>query len=407
MKKILLYIVSTLILVACSDEIPEHHQPVRAKRAVLAYMVANNDLDGLIMQNIRWMYESLSTAKDTCTLVIYYKPSGNNQYIEAPEILEFTTDGYGRINGQTILSGSSLTSENVISQAIHHQASIGIATDPFIMTENLRMMQDIAQAESYGLILGSHASGWLPSPNAISTFSFGRDGAKSNTIDIPELATTLEQSFPKNNLDFTLFDACMMGTAEVFYELRNATHYCIASVMETPAAGFPYNRFFTGLYESDIDYAKVCDETVQYNKENRWWGTYAAVDCTAMGEVAQAIQAELLSHQSELQTLDYTQVQQYGYGEYRYFSFDVVDFISQLNGGVVSANVQSSINKAVIAKDCLDGEEYPLGTLKIAPERFCGMGMYFPGRNISYTWDRYCQSSIAWYNAAGWDKIQP
>ena len=52
MKKILLYIVLTLILVACSDEIPEHHQPVRAKRAVLAYMVANNNLDGDIMQNI-------------------------------------------------------------------------------------------------------------------------------------------------------------------------------------------------------------------------------------------------------------------------------------------------------------------------------------------------------------------
>lgn len=277
MKKILLYIVSTLILVACSDEIPEHHQPVRAKRAVLAYMVANNNLDGLIMQNIQWMYESLSTAKDTCTLVVYYKPSESNQYMKTAEILEFTTDGYGRINGQTILSGSSLTSENVISQAVHHQASIGIATDPFIMAENLRMMQDIAQAESYGLILGSHASGWLPSPNAISTFSFGWDGVESNTIDIPELATTLEQSFPENNLDFTLFDACMMGTAEVFYELRNATHYCIASVMETPAAGFPYNRFFTGLYESDIDYAKVCNETVQYNKENRWWGTYAAV----------------------------------------------------------------------------------------------------------------------------------
>lgn len=142
MKKILLYIVSTLILAACSDEIPEHHQPVRAKRAVLAYMVANNNLDGLIMQNIRWMYESLSTAKDTCTLVVYYKPSESNQYMKTAEILEFTTDGYGRINGQTILSGSSLTSENVISQAVHHQASIGIATDPFIMAENLRMMQE-------------------------------------------------------------------------------------------------------------------------------------------------------------------------------------------------------------------------------------------------------------------------
>lgn len=290
---------------------------------------------------------------------------------------------------------------------VHHQASIGIATDPFIMAENLRMMQDIAQAESYGLILGSHASGWLPSPNAISTFSFGWDGVESNTIDIPELATTLEQSFPENNLDFTLFDACMMGTAEVFYELRNATHYCIASVMETPAAGFPYNRFFTGLYESDIDYAKVCNETVQYNKENRWWGTYAAVDCTAMENVAQAIKAELKEHQSELSTLDYTQIQQYGYEKYKNFSFDLLDFIKQLNGGIIPATVENSLSQAVVAKNCLNGEEYPFVTLKIDATRYCGMGMYFPGRQIKSSWDKYCQSSVAWYNAAGWNEIQP
>lgn len=412
MKKVLLYLISILVLNACSDEIPEYHESARAKRVVLAYMAANSpfdNIDACIMKNLQWMYESLSTAKDTCTLMVYYKPSNKNQYIKTAEILEFQTDGYGKINGQEILQGSSLTIENVIAQAKHHQAQLGIATNPDIMKENLRIMQDIAPAESYGLILGSHATGWLPSTNAQYSRSFGIDGDTSNAINIPELATTLEQSFPSGNLEFTLFDACMMGTAEVFYELRNATHYCVASVMETPIAGFPYDRFFINLYEDVIDYAKICSETAQFNKENNWWGTYAAVDCTAMGEVAQAIQAELLSHQSELQTLDYTQVQQYGYGEYRdqYFSFDVVDFISQLNGGVVSANVQSSINKAVIAKDCLDGEEYPLGTLKIAPERFCGMGMYFPGRNISYTWDRYCQSSIAWYNAAGWDKIQP
>lgn len=410
MKKVLLYLISILVLNACSDEIPEYHESARAKRVVLAYMAANSpsdNIDACIMKNLQWMYESLSTAKDTCTLIVYYKPSNKNQYIKTAEILEFQTDGYGKINGQEILQGSSLTIENVIAQAKHHQAQLGIATNPDIMKENLRIMQDIAPAESYGLILGSHATGWLPSTNAQYSRSFGIDGDTSNAINIPELATTLEQSFPSGNLEFTLFDACMMGTAEVFYELRNATHYCVASVMETPIAGFPYDRFFINLYEDVIDYAKICSETVQFNKENKWWGTYAAVDCTAMEEVAQAIQAELLSHQSELQTLDYTQVQQYGYGEYRYqyFSFDVVDFISQLNGGVVSANVQSSIDKAVIAKDCLDGKEYPLGTLEIDPERFCGMGMYFPGRNISSAWDRYCQSSIAWYKAAGWDKI--
>lgn len=89
------------------------------------------------------------------------------------------------------------------------------------------------------------------------------------------------------------------------------------------------------------------------------------------------------------------------------FSFDVIDFISQLNGGNIPASVQSSIDQAVIAKDCLDGKEYPLMTLKIDPDRFCGMGMYLPGKNINYTWDRYCQSSIAWYNAAGWNELQP
>lgn len=406
MKKVLLYIVSLLILGACSDEIPGYHQSLRAKRVILAYLVANNNLDNYIMKNVQWMYQSLSTAQDTCTLVVYYKPYSSNKYLETAEILEFQTDGYGKINGQEVLTGSSLTTENVIAQAKHHQARLGIATDPNIMKENLRMMQDIAPAESYGLIFGSHASGCFPFLNALSR-SFGQDGDENNTIDIPRLATTLEQSFPSGNLEFTLFDACMMGTAEVFYELRNATRYCVASAMETPALGFPYDRFFIDLYKDVIDYSKICSETIQFNKENNSWGTYAAVDCTAMGEVAQAIQSELLSHQSELQTLDYTQVQQYGYGQYKYFSFDVVDFISQLNGGVVPANVQNSMDKAVIAKDCLDGEEYPLMTLRIDPERFCGMGMYFPGRNISYTWDRYYQSSIAWYNAAGWDKIQP
>ena len=233
MKKILLYIVSILILVACSDEIPEHHESVRAKRAVLAYMVANNNIDGLIMKNLQWMYESLSTAKDTCTLMVYYKPSERNQYIKTAEILEFQptdTENKRTENFKWLFTYY----RKRYSPGSTSSGTIGIATNSYIMAENLRMMQDIAPAESYGLILGSHASGWLPSTNAISTCSFGWDGEKSNAINIPELATTLEQSFPSNNLEFTLFDACMMGTAEVFYELRNATHYCVASVMETP-----------------------------------------------------------------------------------------------------------------------------------------------------------------------------
>ena len=89
------------------------------------------------------------------------------------------------------------------------------------------------------------------------------------------------------------------------------------------------------------------------------------------------------------------------------FSFDLLDFIKQLNGGTIPATVENSLSQAVVAKNCLNGEEYPFVTLKIDATRYCGMGMYFPGRQIKSSWDKYCQSSVAWYNAAGWNEIQP
>ena len=93
--------------------------------------------------------------------------------------------------------------------------------------------------------------------------------------------------------------------------------------------------------------------------------------------------------------INYTQIQQYGYEKYKNFSFDLLDFIKQLNGGTIPATVENSLSQAVVAKNCLNGEEYPFVTLKIDATRYCGMGMYFPGRQIKSSWDKYCQSSVA------------
>lgn len=41
----------------------------------------------------------------------------------------------------------------------------------------------------------------------------------------------------------------MMGCAEVYYELKDAAKYCIASVLDIPAAGFPYASVMPYLYE--------------------------------------------------------------------------------------------------------------------------------------------------------------
>lgn len=408
MKKFLIFFLTVVLLAACSNEIPEHHQPVQAKRTILAYLVANNNLDGDLMDNVKWMYESLATAKDTCTLLIYYKPNLNyNQYLDKATILEFRTNGFGEINNQPVLQGYDATVGNILAQAIQHTPDPGSAVSRQAIINNLSIMQEIAPSQSYGLIFGSHAKGWLQASRRVSTYSFGDDGGYA--IDIPELGSALTASFPQHNLDFTLFDACMMGTTEVFHELRNATHYCIASVMETPAVGFPYHLFLTSLYEKEIDYAQLCKTVIDFNKQKNSWGTYAVVDCTKMDDLTAAIRQELSLIPDKLQNIPYEEIQQYGvsdyYRDYLYFSFDVADIFRRLNGEV-PASIQQALAEAVIAKECITNSNADLfGPVLRDKNRFCGIGMYLPYTIGKKQWDQYYET-LSWYQAAGWNDLK-
>lgn len=407
MKKLLLFLFSAVLLVSCSNELPDHHLSVKRDRAMLAYLVANNSLDGDIMQNVLWMYESLVASPDTCTLLVYYKPSPSNGSIDVPQILEFRTDGYGNINGMPAADWGDINISRMLQCAKIHPAHEGIATDPYVMEEVLKEMQHIAPAKSYGLIFGSHATGWLPAKGTISTFSFGEDGNSSNSINIPELAKTLEKSFPDRNLDFVMFDACMMGTAEVAYELRHATRYCFASVMETPGIGMPYNRFFDLLYNETVDWQTVCNTIVGFNAEDtsRAWGTYAAIDCSKMETLAEVVREELSRHGETVRGLDYTGIQQYGIRSYKYFSFDLEDYLARVNGGAVPEAIRDVMSQVVVAKNCLSGPRYGIDGLVIDDKRFSGLGMYDPCNVNQRTWSTYYISSIAWYQAAGWEEV--
>ena len=90
-QRILFFIGFLLTMVGCSkNEVPEPN--TSSKRVIMAYMVANNNLDDNIMNNVEWMYQGLSEVKDTCTLLIYYKGKSSNAYIKKPEILKYQTD---------------------------------------------------------------------------------------------------------------------------------------------------------------------------------------------------------------------------------------------------------------------------------------------------------------------------
>ena len=413
-----------IVLAACSNEIPEQQPAKRSGRTVLAYLISNSpkSLEKNLQDNVVDMYMALAEIKDSCTLLVFYRPQEYSSYLDVPTLLCFDTDGRGNINNLPALTGTDLTFESVcqVAQKKEYTMNSQIATDPVVMEEVLKDMQKIAPSDSYGLILGSHASGWMKG-NSVQSKAFGDDDGYN--INIPDLADVLKNSFSEK-LDFVLFDACMMGTAEVGYELKEITSHCIASVMGTPALGFPYKQIFSYLYSENIDYSAVCHEFIFFNKINNAWGTCAVMDCSQMENLASAVKAKLLEWQDALSSVSMQNVQQYGVNSYKYFSYDVLDFFRELGrkSGVVKttdlneaiASVQSALNQAVIAKDCLSGVDYDFEGLTIDETRFCGIGMYIPKEvndyvpdNISWNnWNDYYKQSISWYRAAGWADLK-
>ena len=398
-----LYTLLVIVLAACSNEIPEQQPAKRSGRTVLAYLISNNkagSLDTYLRDNVIDMYTALGNMKESCTLLVFYRPYPDDAPLSKPTLMSFYADGRGNINNVAALTGSELTFDAVchIAQKKEYTMNSQIATDPAVMEEVFTDMQKIAPSDSYGLILGSHATGWMKG-NSVQSKAFGDDGGYN--IDIPDLANVLKKSFSEK-LDFVLFDACMMGNAEVVYELKDVTSHCIASVMETPVYGFPYDQILPYLYTENIDYSAVCHEFMSFNKTNNLWGTCAVMDCSQMENLASAVKEKLSEWEDALSSVSMQNVQQYGVNSYKYFSYDVLDFFRELGrkSGIVKttdlneaiASVQSALNQAVIAKDCLSGVDYDFDGLVID-------GTYVANKTA---WNSYYEQSISWYHAAGW-----
>lgn len=404
MKRLLYLCVTIAMLASCSNEIPEQEEASFNGRTILVYLVANNsatNLDRYLKTNILWMYQNMATDSDSCRLLVYYRPNQNDGLLTEPSILEFISDGKGHINGRSALSTEEFS--DVFGEATVLRTYIETegynATDPEVMAQVFRDMQTAAPSNSYGLIFGSHASGWMPASATVSR-AFGDDDGYS--INIPELRDVLTNSFSSGNLDFILLDACMMGSVEVAYELRNVADYCIASVMETSASGFPYQRMFHYLSDTDVDYQRICTAFTDYYQSG--WGTCAAIDCSRLDNLVDAVAGELQNHAADISTLDYQNIQQYGASSYRNFSFDIGDFFRQLNGGTIPASIQTALDQAVIAKSCIPGKYSYLP--EVDADRFCGIGMFFPEyTGVRSSWEDYYRTSISWYQAVGWDGL--
>ncbi|MBQ0080228.1 MAG: hypothetical protein KBS95_01570 [Alistipes sp.] len=143
-----------------------------------------------------------------------------------------------------------------------------------MMGEILRDMTAFAQANNYGLMIGSHGLGWIPKgdsktisstssfrpkrplkmPGALTTRDIGdSSGTDLDTDDIRRAIASTDV-----HLDYLLMDACFMSSIEFVYDMRTVTDHIIASPTEVMGSGFPYQEIVPILLQKDIDYDAVC-----------------------------------------------------------------------------------------------------------------------------------------------------
>lgn len=224
-KIIFLLIFSTLSVLGISSchRNSDKPDPVaeQARRTVLVYMVAANSLgqgqaDTLDMIEMKKAATSGLLLPDARWLVFRSTYKRN-------ELLELLPDG----EFKTLKSYSS---------------------DPAVTTARMEEVisdtKKFAPAADYGLVLWSHATGWIEdgcedaydtAVGSLAPMSFGLQGAMKMNI------TSLRSVLRDSGFDFIYCDCCLMGSIEVAYELRDCARFIVSSPSETPFDGMPYD----------------------------------------------------------------------------------------------------------------------------------------------------------------------
>ena len=340
-------------------------------RTLMVYLAGDNNLSGHMQKNISSMMSAWKESYNANIVIYFDAPNA------APELYTF------RFKGKEVEKQVLKTYEEMDS------------ADPEVLKKILNEMQDLYPSDSYGLILGSHASGWIPSggfgrsnrmlyAEPVLTRSFGTDYTGPNEMDTRDMAKAIP--FNKENLEFILFDACLMSSIEVLYDLRDKAKYVIASPAELPAPGFPYARvipYFWGKGTNlEKDLVKVCDEFWDYyntyNAANRF-GTIALIKMDGMEHLFDLTREVLQGKKENVATIDKNAVYCYPMVEYskhdRFFDLgEYMKYMTEGREGLYKEYRDFLDNQVVIYKNVTN----PFYYTEIPEEKFSGIATYIP-----------------------------
>lgn len=429
----LLYLLPLYLLILClSTGLQSCHDPEEplapdtVSRTVLLYVVAQNSLGA----NGFWRLDSTEIAAGTPAI-----PEGGR-------LLAFVDKG-----GEARLL--EFTAKEQQPRTLHSWGGDVCSTNPETLQEVVLLTAKLAPALEYGLVMWSHADGWLPSTNrdytrsikGVGSFSFGIDVGKDGSpatdtsadghtlgaqMDIDDMATAITNT--GIHLRFIHFDACLMQSLETGYALREVTDY----VVGCPISISPYGAYYThqvehGYFSNDpADIARTYYEDVRDPALASHYDDYgivcAAVRTEALPALAAAIREALpQSLLASTSSPDMTGVQPYHkYIQtyyYRPHCYDALAALQRLLPQESLPRVEQALAAAVPYHAAT--ERFWIGPgyytfQSVDPVNTCGVSMFVPQQVYTDNAkscifgdlnEAFCHT--AWYKAAGFDQVYP
>lgn len=340
MKRTLYLLLFAFLCISCSDD--NTKQKFTAKRTVLIYMAADNNLHRSAVRDIDEMLAA--EIPSSYNLIVYIDTPHDNPYL-----LKIQN---GKIDTIKQYKPQSSVSKYVLRSIID---------ETFLLFP----------AESYGLILWSHGTGWLPNgvyDNFKRSRSFGL--SKDGEMEIIDLAEAIPE-----NLDFIIFDACLMSSIEVLYQLRNKAKIIIASPTEVLIAGFPYKETIPLLMMPKPNYGEIALTYMEYYKNRNGRLQSASISIVDAGQLEQL--ADLLRKSLD-KKVNFTcpnreYIQRYDTGEPALF-FDFEEYLKHI---ISDENDLTALRKH-ISKTVIYNDFTPYFLDEISIEKSCGISIYIP-----------------------------
>ena len=370
-----------------------HRQPVQQTRNVMIMVSGGfNSLSSYLTADLQEMAEGFlpqGTYQSAHVLVVLSRlPANGFSTTPAPVLYRL----YAGVDGKPVRDTLKRWNE----------------TDPLfggtLLKDALHLVQDRYPAKSYGMVLSSHASGWLPpgyyekpsdfeGKSKLRSIGQDKDGSVSTEMDLMDFARSIPYK-----LKYVVLDCCLSGGIEVAWALKDKAEKVAFTQTETMAEGFDYSAIVRRLLGTDTpDPLGVCQDFYQYYLKQSGVmqsATISLLETDQMEGLASLCATLFEKYRAQIKSLPGTAVQ--GYFRFgRHFFYDMRDILVKAG---ISDEEKEQLDMALA--NCIVYKAATPYFMKGTSEGFAikthsGLSMYLPSMGTQFL-DNYYKENIGW-----------